>query len=65
MALNSLRASMLSPLDSCQSPMPIFVVQNTIVMYTCACTPAGPPYVMYTCACTPVGPPYVHLQGRL
>eukprot|EP00972_Heterocapsa_arctica_P072120 10651713-Heterocapsa_arctica.AAC.1 len=24
--------------------MPIFVVQNSLVMYTCACTPVGPPY---------------------
>eukprot|EP00972_Heterocapsa_arctica_P037485 5518914-Heterocapsa_arctica.AAC.1 len=23
--------------------MPIFVVRNTLVMYTCACTPVGPP----------------------
>eukprot|EP00972_Heterocapsa_arctica_P115526 16448231-Heterocapsa_arctica.AAC.1 len=25
--------------------MPIFAVQNTLVMYTCACTPVGPPYL--------------------
>jgi hypothetical protein len=26
--------------------MPIFVVQNSLVMYTCACAAVGPPYII-------------------
>jgi hypothetical protein len=36
-------SSNIEPQQHCFS-MPIFVVQNTLVMYTCACTPVGPPY---------------------